>query len=218
MRILLGLLLAFELLNCLGQAAIIADPDGYTNVREQPNSKSKILYQVKNFEVFLISEQEGEWVEVFIPRNKFSIYDTPEQYIRGFMHQSRIRQLENLKIYTGTNFKFSYTIKTFNPEEHIIQWEDDKYVTFIDGQYVWGTDGDFPKNEIAKIEIELDGRKIPISPTLYSNLFECDNNFKIYELDSVFFIEQWNSDGAGGYLLVWTVNENGVVQRVLMKP
>ena len=104
------------------------------------------------------------------------------------------------------------------PENHFIDLEDSIYVKFIDGQIAWGIDGNMPRTEIKNIELELDGKHIPVHFSLFSNLYECDNSFRIYNRDKTYFIEQWNSDGAGGYLVVWVINETGIIQRVLMKP
>ena len=60
--------------------AMINDPDGYTNVRSQPNSKSKILFKIMKDDEFEVinPSKEGSWWIVCHNDNY------------GFMHKSRI--------------------------------------------------------------------------------------------------------------------------------
>lgn len=63
----------------------INDPDGYTNVREQPNGKSKIIARISEGERFIVyPNQNSPWWEVAIDGS-----------LTGYMHRSRIRLLNN---------------------------------------------------------------------------------------------------------------------------
>jgi len=75
-----------------------------------------------------------------------------------------------------------------------------------------------PKNEIKSIDIMLDGKKIFISEVLFNDLFVLTNEFNIYRTKDQYFVQQWNSDGAGGYLIVWRIDNSGVKQRLILIP
>jgi hypothetical protein len=66
------------------KAAFINDPDGYTNVREQPNAKAKIVAKIVDGERFFYDEEEGsKWVKVY------RTADADAACI-GYMHGSRV--------------------------------------------------------------------------------------------------------------------------------
>lgn len=202
-----------------GQLAIINDPDGYTNIREEPDGKSEVIHKVYDNQVFWIDYvegvDEGDWIPAYIPKNMSSFYDSNQGMIRGFIHKSRVRYLKKLKVPSPSEIKFRYQTKSFEKSKHHIQLQDDKWVTFIDGKSVWGTDGEYPRTEIEGITAEINGKKIDIHRAFYSNLYECMNTFKFYKNGSTYFIHNWNSDGAGYYEVVWVLNEDGLIQRLL---
>jgi hypothetical protein len=200
------------------QVAIIRDADGFSNVRNDRSSTSKVLYELKTDVVFFYSEEyydkSVEWVKVFIPKNKFS-FDCPSKYLEGFIHKSRINPLEELKPYNGIDFKFKLVDKPFNSKDKIIDYVDDVYVFSINGLHPFGIDGNKPNLEIDKIDISLNNTKISVSPALIMDLFECKDNSKIYKVDRNFIVHLTCSDGAGYYELVWVVNEKGIMQRLV---
>lgn len=55
------------------QIGIIKDKDGYTNVRKATSIKSKIVYKLKENEAFWFNDIGEDWIEVFIPQDKFSV-------------------------------------------------------------------------------------------------------------------------------------------------
>ncbi len=94
-------------LNMFGneQLGKINDPDGYTNVREHPTTKSKILFKITDSEYFYYeSSNVKDWCKV-----------TSMDGNSGFMHQSRIESLNeftiNGKIYKSNESKLKVRIK-----------------------------------------------------------------------------------------------------------
>jgi hypothetical protein len=61
----------------------INDPDGYTNVREEKNSTSKILFKINEGEEFKVLSKKGDWWEIEFNEKT------------GFVHKSRIISVEN---------------------------------------------------------------------------------------------------------------------------
>lgn len=60
--------------------AVIDDKDGFTNLREQPNSEANIVAKVFENEVFIVKSMDGNWWEIELQNG-----------VRGFMHKSRIK-------------------------------------------------------------------------------------------------------------------------------
>ena len=66
------------------QAAIINDPDGYTNVRIKPDGNSKIVAKIVDGEKFFFDEVPGsKWVKVYRTANESA-------ECIGYMHSSRV--------------------------------------------------------------------------------------------------------------------------------
>ena len=72
----------------MGYECEIIDVDGYTNVREKPNSKAKILYTIKEKERFVIDGYScGGWYRVIFVNNNLQ---------PGWIHKSRVKKLKML--------------------------------------------------------------------------------------------------------------------------
>ena len=202
-----------------GQVAIIQDPDGWTNVRKTPDGKSEIILKVHENEVFWYdyeeTDQKQDWISIYMPKNDYCLCKSEPNYIVGFIHKSRLLPLEKLYSYQDKDFSFRYALSDFDSTNRIIDKQDEKWVTAINGRPVWGTDGNFPKTQVDNIEIKIDGRVIEIHKVFYSDIYECDNEWSIYKNGDTYFVHQWNSDGAGAYEIVWVFDKNGLKQRLV---
>lgn len=210
------ILLAISFTSALVEVAIIQDPDGWTNIREQPNILSKVLIKVYENQVFWYDEPdiETEWIEVFIPKNDFSLACFDYGLIRGYIHQSKLKPLRKLRKYNGDQFRFSYHLKAFEEKFKKIDWQDNgSWIKSINGMHAWGTDDNIPKIEVAGMAVKYHSKTVPIGRMLYEDLFECTNDFDTYVNGETFFVYQWNSDGAGAYAVVWVFNNGELKQR-----
>lgn len=214
---LLLIIIAFQI--AIGQVAIIQDPDGWTNVRKEPNGQSEIIHKIFENEVFWFDYEETDeiqdWVSIFIPKNKFSLGKSEPYFITGFIHKTRLLPLENLQKNTGDDLIFRYELTSFNPTNRIIEKKDSKWIVAIDGRPVWGADGELPKVEVKDVAVKIKGIRIDIHKAFYSDIYECTNAFSVYKKGETYFVYQWNSDGAGAYQIVWVLDKNGLQQRMV---
>lgn len=203
----------------VGQVATIQDPDGWTNVRKSPDGKSEIISKVYENEVFWYdyepTDQEQEWISIYIPKNNFSLGKSDPYFIVGFIHKSRLLKLEQLERYSGKDFKFEYQLSDFDSTNRVIDRQGGKWVTAIDGRPVWGTDGNFPKTQVDNVKVIIDGKKVEIHEVFYSDIYECDSGLSIYKNGDTYFAHQLNSDGAGAYEIVWVFDKSGLKQRLV---
>lgn len=203
------------------QVAMIKDKDGFTNVRSGPNNDSTVIYKVENFELFFVFEaakNNENWLEVYIPKNQFALGCDGSDYIKGYMHSSRIIDIYDLEKYEGDDFSFKYKLDSFSFENKIVDYVDDKWISKINGRRYYGTDGETPKIEVKSIEIIMGGKEISVPKILFSDLFECSNKFEVYKYLDAYIVDQWNSDGAGGYGITWLIDSDGVKQRLIFIP
>ena len=206
-----------------GQIAVIKDVDGFTNVRKLPEINSEIIYKLKDSEVFIYQETETEnetesdWITVYISKNRYQLECGENNTIIGYIHKSRLCPIEDLTKYSGTEFSFNYKLKKFSLENKISDF-DGKWLTKINGRRIYGTDGNIPKTEVVGIETSIKGKSIEIPDILYEDIFECSNVFEINENKGDYIVHQWNSDGAGGYLIVWVLGNEKLKQRLILIP
>ena len=218
LKTLFTIALLFFCLIATAQVAIIQDEDGYTNVREAPNGQAKIIHQIHENKVFWYDDNPDaaqEWIKVYIPKNNFSFDCASSELMNGFIHASRLKPLGALTRYDGANLTFEYKIQAFDSTNRIIDREDGEWAIAIDGRPVWGADGGLPKTEVVAIKASINGQPIEIHSVFFSDLYECDNTFRVYQNGDVYFVHQWNSDGAGAYELVWVLTEEGLRQRLV---
>jgi hypothetical protein len=196
-----------------GQVATIQDPDGWTNVRKAPDGKSEVIHKVYENEVFWYdfepTDKEQEWISIYIPKNNYSLGKSEPNFIVGFIHKSRLLKLEQLQGYSGNDFQFDYQLSDFDTANRVIDKQDGKWVTAINGRPVWGTDGNFPKTQVDKVEVIIEGKEIEIHEVFYSDIYECDSGLSIYKNGDTYFVHQLNSDGAGAYEIVWVFDNIG---------
>jgi hypothetical protein len=200
--------------------AIIQDKDGFTNVREKPKNNSNIIYKLSDYEVFYYDidayENNEEWINVYISSNKFTVGCSKSNHISGYIHRSRTKPLSGFKQCNGKDFFLKYDIQKFDSSNIIIGLTNDFFVETINGLPVWGRDGELPTNFIKSIEVKIHNKPVQIHPFFYSDLYEVDNKFYNIQIDNYFYSFQYNSDGAGGYDLIWVFKDNVLVQRFVI--
>lgn len=62
--------------------AVINDPDGYTNVRDQQSSNSDIVLRISKDEVFFVQKGKGNWWPVYLYKDGSK---------EGYIHSSRVK-------------------------------------------------------------------------------------------------------------------------------
>lgn len=219
MKYLLIFCLVITSFTAFGQVAIIEDKDGYTNIRQEPYANSKIIYQIKVGQVYWHGEdyydKSKDWVTVYFPKNNYSITANPDDFVKGYIHKSRVKPLNEMEKYSGSGITFKYENKEFTTKNKIIDYKDDKWIVLINGLKPWGTDGNLPKVEVEAINAVINGNRISVPEILFMDIFECKNSFNIYKIGDLFILNQWNSDGAGAYEISWVIDKNGVRQRLV---
>jgi hypothetical protein len=170
---------------------ITLDPDGYTNIREEPNSKSKIVTKVYQYQVFVFTVEcdddlsnydESNWIP--ISTNKQSGYI----YRKNLLQLDKLPFLEkkqtiksNSDIYgklVNSNDTLSVTIymEPFDKNMHDLEITNDsdgEHVWSIDGKIFYGSSGNrMPVREIKKVEILCKDKKMKLSKEKMENLYD----------------------------------------------
>ena len=212
-----------------GQFGIISDKDGFVNVRNSPNISNNIIDTLTNGQIVFCLEAEGEW--------RPTDYDLSRQNKSGYIHNSRVKFIEEFdkisydKLTDSTitfkkdSIKLIITKTKFNPKNNKLQYHkgdtsknEMSWLEKINGKEIWGTDGNVPKHQYGQITLTFGKDKINLP---VDNLFEPNLDYTTVNIDSknrTIYITAMNSDGAGGYAVLWII-ENGIFkQRITTIP
>lgn len=229
------LVLLFIIVNQLAHAqfAKIIDKDGYVNVRKQATVKSAIVSKINANEIVYAfpDKQFGDWVIV-------DYTDNQGKNITGYVHSSRIKFIESYKQIPNISFDESRTTfrskdimvemrsDTFDYEKNKNYFSSTKYEDYVavdkfKGQKLWGTDGGIPTSHYTSIKVTIKGRSIQIPEKEIENLFNVNNEFAACYFDDrndILYINSVNSDGAGGYAVLFTIEKGKYKKRVVTMP
>lgn len=234
---LLNLFLTFFILGTItAQTALVKDPDGYCNIRQSASSNSKVIDTVHNDRiVFAFSDAaEGEWFPVDYYKDKSNLYD---QSLSGYIHKSRITFLTELTKFKKVilnastlklqldSFQLTITKADFNKKSRQLKYDKPQgqqtFLKSIDDKFPWGTDGNIPKKEYKYIQIKSGNSILNFPATTFNDLFDPNLDMTMAYLDRTtekFYIEAINSDGAGGYVVIWTLKDMQIIARQTFIP
>lgn len=208
--------------NAFSQIAAINDADGYVNVRFKADKNGRIDNKLLNNEVVYCFEPEGNWVNVDYKRNDEDlsgyIYRDRVKFILGFKTIKPVELTESRLVFKSDSLYLEILKSRFDSNKNRLTYKKNnnyQYLYKINGKPFYGTDGGIPKYQYEKVQIVIghDTLRIPISdyndlyqPNLHSTYFTCDIK------NHIFYLSASNSDGAGGYEVVW-VFEKGKYKR-----
>lgn len=194
-----------------GQFFVIKDKDGYSNIREKANAKSKIVGTFPNGTLFYFPHADDSlepWWQLkegYIHRSRFKDVST-------FPAISRGKRGENSISFAGMGISVVITVQKFDKQKHKIVRENrgDYYEYVIDGVKAEGIDDFLPTSEYKSIEVTINGKKVEMPQDAYRGVFEVttyeDNNFVYYDKeDDIIYIVGNNGDGANGYDICWQI-------------
>jgi len=200
------------------QFAKVVDQDGYVNVRETADANSTIVGKINSDEI----------VYVFDPNNK-----NWANVSNGYIHNSRLKYIESYPavpstmrdagkaIFRSGNIKVNITSGKFNFKENEKDFTSTLYGDFYKEQQVWGLDGTMPKTHYLSITAQIGDKKIEIPAKEIENLFEVNNtSTKCYydRTNDILYISMLNSDGAGAYVALFTIEKGQYKGRTLEIP
>ncbi|OYU96585.1 MAG: hypothetical protein CFE21_09385 [Bacteroidetes bacterium B1(2017)] len=230
MKTLLSILACFLCQTTFAQFGIIADQDGYVNVRKSPTSSAAIIDTLGNGQIVFCIKKEGVWYTTDYHLN-------PIKNKSGFIHTSRVKLIPDFEkiqsekqtdtsiTFKKDSIKLTITRRKFNPKgnklfyyksspkENEIPW-----IVKINGKHFWGTDGDIPKYQYGQMRLSI-GNEIINLPT--ENLFEPTIFFtKVYRdaKKNTIYIVASNSDGAGAYEVLWIIENGAFKQQIITIP
>jgi hypothetical protein len=226
MRILLSCIILTLISFCANaQPGIIKDPDGFCNVRAEPNTQSKIQDTLTNGRFFYHLQDDetknNNWLLVDYHKGK--------DLHSGYIHRSRIVFIKDLTPFKNITANDTLLKAELNEMQIIIKSGSfvkagrkiiDKNPTgenfaLIDGKTIWGTDGRMPRTEYKSIQFKSGAQTLNFPKSGYNDLFEISSvkhtTLGFDKTTGKVYIEAGNSDGAASYEVVWVIN-NGKIE------
>lgn len=228
-KLLLIAIALFSILYAEASTAIIQDIDGYCNVRREPNIQAEILDTLVNGRiVFVFEAVEGNWLPID--------YKKGTENHSGYIHRSRIVFIADLTSFKRTSIndttirlhfdslQIVISRKKFNSTGRKLQYasvEDGKFLHKIDGKEFWGSDGNIPVNEYKNIQFKFANETVSTARSHFQNLFEPNLDYTSAYIDKRtkrIYLEAYNSDGAGAYVVIWTIKDKRIISRDIFIP
>lgn len=213
--------LAFTVNAVAQQYAIINDKDVFVNIRKGPNLNSPIVGKIANDHIFMFySKTNTDWPQVFIQNS-----ENKNDLTTGYIHRSRIFPITNFSHIKGKkvngdkaraandSVQVIITQSAFIPAKHPLTYQTNsgnfpsKQLIKIDSKQFWGTDGQIPKKAISAVIILKKGQRIVLLKEAFIDLYEPQlQSLNVYfGRNNTMYIEMENSDGAGAYVVIWTI-------------
>lgn len=228
MRSLVSILIFIISQTTYGQFAVVADKDGFANVRSSASIANNIIDKVGNGSIVYCFEPEQEWIPID--------YNLDQQHKSGYIHKTRVKFIESLekmprtKVTTsGIEFrnesiKLSITTTKFVAKNYTLQYHDSdpsspsNYIEKINGNTYWGTDGNMPKTQYGSCLLQIGKSNISLP---VDNLFEPSLESTAVYTDKTskkLYITSMNGDAAGAYAVLWLIENGKYKQRFIAVP
>lgn len=201
---------------------VVEDADGYTNLRAGASLEAKIVGKVlSGGPVFAEPEAKSGFHLVYLDRED----GETERYLHG----SRLKPVNRWKTIAPEGATGRLSHKTFLAEvsatgfdagAHRISRNADG-MTLVDGKVPWGQDGGEPRRGL-KLSVSIGGRKVEIPAAATENLYEPNLETLVLltpgDPAGRAFLMMQNSDGAGGYVVVWAFEKGIYRGRAVIMP
>ena len=219
MKIHLSIVLMVIAGHCFGQFAIVDDPDGSANVRQKPDIGSKIEDTLHSGHFVYCMETQGNWINVD--------FDSKRLGLNGYLYRDRLKLISTFEsipltqnetdmgtVLAKDSISISLTTQKVAKGKYRYSYfkQNPTQIELVDGKQYFGRDGDAPTKEYRSIIIRLGSRTIELPRIALANLFEPSlfhSKANYDRQNDILYISSENSDGAGGYEVVWRV-EKGV--------
>lgn len=221
---------AFGMQLSFAQFAKVVDKDGYVNLRESADIKSKVVGKINSGEIVYAFEPDDK------NKNWLNVYYNDKT--TGYINNSRVKLIEsyetilpvttdeNKAIFKSGNIKVDIVSEKFNYKENKKSFSSSNYggqkiEDQYKGQRIWGTDGTIPKTHYKSITVQIRDKKIQIPQKEIENLFNASNQYTACYFDrknDTLYISMLNSDGAGAYVALFIIEKGKYKRRILEIP
>lgn len=201
---------------------VVEDADGHSNLRSGASLEAKIAGKVlSGSPVFADPESKSGFHLVYLDRED----GNSERYLHG----SRLKPVDAWKTVgpEGSTGRLSHktfvaqaSASAFDAAAHQVT-RDGNGMVLVDGKVPWGQDGGEPLHEVA-LAVSIAGKPVELPAAATDNLYEPNLETLVLltpgdPAERAFLMMQ-NSDGAGGYVVVWAFEKGAYRGRAIIMP
>lgn len=187
----------------------------------EPSETSTPVDTLLENEVFLITEYDdsnSEWIMVDIPQNKSSQSTSGkiDFFQSSFVKRAEIRLLDDLSVPKEKDVIINFQVIKADTTRHIPK-ENLRYGLEIPLRDSY---------RVSEMSLNWKGKRRLIDAVFYEDLFNVsfkegnlsstDNQqFRIYQKGTTYFIKQQCGDGSGAYEITWVIRDGEIRQRLI---
>ena len=190
--------------------AVVADKDGYSNVRNAGGAGNKVVDTLNNGAFVFCMETKDGWTSIFYGKRK--------QELSGYIHHDRLKYIsdyEKIAAQPGSDSIFvKDSIRVVVSSQRVSKLG---YRIFKAGKS-YGTDGELPTREYRSILVRFGSRELSLPGTAIGDLFQPTIFHTKVNYDrnkDILYIQSMNSDGAGGYYVIWKIDKGAYAGRFI---
>ncbi len=200
------------------QFAFVNSKPGFADIKESGSSSAKTVSRLNNGSVLYVFDADTKtgWIPVSFERggNDISGYLPsddivpisklrPVLYNYSNEHKTILKNADISIVITEANFDRTKARLTFSMENR-------NYLEKINDKPFYGTDGEVPVRQYGFLHVAIGKEKILIPATALEELYEptLENTEAFYDAkNDILYITSLNSDGAGGYCVLWIIEK-----------
>lgn len=201
---------------------VVEDADGHSNLRSGASLEAKVVGKVlSGGPVFVDPDSRSGFHLVYLDRE-----DGPAE---RYLHGSRLKPVDHWKAVgpdgaTGRLSHKAFVVEVgapaFDAAGHKITRNADGMV-MVDGKVPWGEDGGEPSRGLSLL-VSIAGKPVEVPAAATDNLYEPNLETLVLltpgdPAERAFLMMQ-NSDGAGGYVVVWAFEKGVYRGRAILMP
>jgi hypothetical protein len=199
------------------QFAIVDNPKGFAEVFESASS-AKIVSKLPNGAILYCfdDEEKAGLISVDFKDGALDLSgDVKKGDIKMVFNFSPVPynySNENKIILARDNIRIIATQTNYSKEHSVFTFADDNPTALlkIDGKEFFGTDGEIPTRQYGFIAVTIGADKIDFPKSALEGLFQpnLEDTEAFYDAkNDILYIKSMNSDGAGGYDVLWVVEK-----------
>lgn len=217
--------LLFSTFTSKAQFAIIHDKEGFCNVRSSAAITNNVMDRLPNGALVHCLDIENNFTNIDYFKNN--------TITNGFVYNNRLLMIDSFTYIPEAYRKDSTYVLKYDSIEVVIKerrFDSNKHklgfyngnkdqLELIDDEPFWGTDGGSPNSTYHSINIRIGKKKITLPSKSLKDLFQINlyNTRANYDAaNDILYIHAMNSDGAGGYLVLWKIEKGIYTERLAL--
>ncbi|MBS0032125.1 SH3 domain-containing protein [Chitinophaga sp. 22321] len=223
MKLFLPVLLLFTFFRVQAQFAVVEDKDGYVNVRRDPGTSAPVIGRIQSGDVVFLTDQKNGWqyVDCYINHKNTTGYIHPSRLkaVDKFTSAHRVVHSADSVFFRLGNLQVGIRETSFVAKKNRIRYrktEAGRMVDKINDRSFWGTDGYLPASQYQHITCFWEGKEVAVPDSAINDVFNPNLHMTTVLYDKGtkrWYIAATNSDGAGGYEVIWVFEQGEYKQR-----